>query len=124
MEIYYDDVDSEVLVVKADGGLNAQTAEGFVEELEKLVEAGLRKIIVDCSSLDYISSYGIGVLIMLHSHLTRHGGDVKFAAVKGVIVEVLRLTRLNKLFEIYPDVSRARLAFRPKNDGVARPTER
>ncbi len=115
MEFYYDDVDSEVLVIKADGGLNARTAEGFVEDLEKLVDAGLRKIIVDCSELDYISSFGLGVLIRLHGRLARHGGNVKIASVKGMIVEVMRLTKLNKLFEIYPDVSRARLAFRPKN---------
>ena len=115
MEIYYDDVDSEVLVIKADGGLNAGTAEGFVEDLEKLVDVGPRKIIDDCSALDYISSFGLGVLIRLHSRLARHGGNVKIASVKGMIVEVMRLTKLNKLFEIYPDVSRARLAFRPKN---------
>ncbi len=115
MEFYYDNVDSDVLVIKADGGLNAQTAEGFVEDLEKLVDAGLRKIIVDCSELDYISSFGLGVLIRLHGRLARHGGNVKIASVKGMIVEVMRLTKLNKLFEIYPDVSRARLAFRPKN---------
>ena len=102
-------------MIKADGGLNARTAEGFVEDLEKLVDAGLRKIIVDCSELDYISSFGLGVLIRLHSRLARHGGNVKIASVKGMIVEVMRLTRLNKLFEIYPDVSRARLSFRPKN---------
>ncbi len=119
MEIYYDDVDSEVLVIKADGGLNAGTAEGFVEDLEKLVDAGLRKIIVDCSGLDYISSFGLGVLVRLHGHLARHGGNVKIAAVKGMIVEVMRLTKLNKLFEIYPDVSRARLAFRPKTADTA-----
>jgi len=124
VEFYYDNVDSDVLVIKADGGLNAQTAEGFVEDLEKLVDAGLRKIIVDCSELDYISSFGLGVLIRLHGRLARHGGNVKIASVKGMIVEVMRLTKLNKLFEIYPDVSRARLAFRPKNKGVARPTER
>ena len=76
MELYYDDVDSEVLVIKADGGLNARTAEGFVEDLEKLVDAGLRKIIVDCSELDYISSFGLGVLIRLHGRLARRGGDV------------------------------------------------
>ena len=119
MELYYDDVDSEVLVIKADGGLNARTAEGFVEDLEKLVDAGLRKIIVDCSELDYISSFGLGVLVRLHSRLARHGGNVKIASVKGMIVELMRLTKLNKLFEIYPDVSRARLAFRPKTPDTA-----
>ncbi len=114
MEIYYDDVDSDVLVLKADGGLNARTAESFVSDLEKLVDAGLRKIIVDCSGLSYISSYGLGVLVRLHGRLGRHGGNVKIASVKGVVVEVLRVTKLNTIFEIYPDVARARLAFRPK----------
>lgn len=116
METYYDDVDEDVLVIKADGGLNARTAEPFVEDMEKLVEAGLRKIIVDCSTLDYISSFGLGVLIRLHGRLARSGGDVKIASVKGMIAEALRITRLNKLFEIYPDVARARLAFRPRTE--------
>ncbi len=43
-----------------------------------------------------------------------HGGDVKIASVKGALPNVLQVTGLNKLFEIYPDVNRARLAFRPK----------
>jgi len=115
VEIYYDNDDSDVLVIRADGGLNARTAEGFVEELEQLVDSGLRKIIVDCSELNYISSFGLGVLVRLHGRLAHHGGNVKIASVKGVIVEVMRLTKLDNLFEIYPDVSRARLAFRPKN---------
>ena len=115
MEFYYDDVDDDVLIVTADGGLNARTAEQFVSSIEKLVDAGLRKIIVDCNKLDYISSYGIGVLVRLHNRIARLGGDVKFASVQGLIIEVLRLTRLNTMFAIYSDVSRARLAFRPKD---------
>ena len=112
MEFYYDEVQDDVLIVKADGGLNAQTADQFVESLEKMVDGGLRKIIVDCSALEHISSYGLGVLIRLHKRLDEQAGDVKFAAVKGVIVDILRMTRLNKLFAIYPDVQTARMAFK------------
>ncbi len=112
MEFYYDEVQDDVLIVKADGGLNAQTADQFVESLEKMVDGGLRKIIVDCSNLEHISSYGLGVLIRLHKRLDEQAGDVKFASVKGLIVDILRMTRLNKLFAIYPDVQKARLAFK------------
>ncbi len=112
MEFYYDEVQDDVLIVKADGGLNAQTSNEFVESLEKMVDGGLRKIIVDCSKLDHISSYGIGVMIRLHKRLDEKAGDVKFASVKGLIVEILRMTRLNKLFAIYPDVQSAKLAFK------------
>jgi anti-anti-sigma factor len=44
------------------------------------VDAGVDKIIVDCSRLEYISSYGIGVLVRLHKALMARGGDVKIAA--------------------------------------------
>ncbi len=114
MEFYYDEIDNDVLIITADGGLNADTSEQFVQSIEKLVDGGLKKIIVDCDKLDYISSSGLRVLVRLHNRMKRQGSDVKLASVKGPMPDVLQVTGLNKLFEIYPDVNRARLAFRPK----------
>lgn len=113
MEFYYHETDKDMLIIRADGGLNIQTAAQFTRELEGLIDGGLRKIIVDCERLDYISSYGLGVLARLHAKLKHRGGDVKLAGVKGMAVSVLRATRLDSLLEMYPDVDRARLMFRP-----------
>jgi hypothetical protein len=46
--------------------------------------------------------------------MKQHEGDVKIASAKSALLDVLRLTRLDRRLEIYPDVSRARLAFKPK----------
>ena len=70
---------------------------------------------VDCSRLDTITSYGLGVLVRLHSKLAKIGGDVKLACVKGLIEQVFKVTHLNRIFEMYPNVSRACLMFRPKD---------
>jgi anti-anti-sigma factor len=113
MEFYYHELDRNVLVLAADGGLNADTAKQFVNELESLVDAGVTKIIVDCTHLDFISSYGVGVLVRLHNKLAKHGGDVKIAAVHNAVLKALSIMRMNKLFGIYSDVNAARLAFRP-----------
>jgi len=115
MEFYHDEIDNDVLILVADGGLNTDTADQFITDLEKLVDAGVRKIIVDCGKLTYISSFGLGVLLRLHKRLQQHGGDVKLASIEGIVPQALQLTRLDKFFEIYPDVNRARLAFRPKD---------
>jgi anti-sigma B factor antagonist len=113
VEFYYHEIDGSVLVLRADGGINADNAGQFVSDLEKLVDAGLTKIIVDCSGLEHISSYGVGVLLRLHKRLARHGGDVKLAGVHSKIATILRITRADQFFDLYPDVDRARLAFRP-----------
>lgn len=112
MQFHIDETDGDVLVIQADGGLNAGTAPQFMGDLEKLVDGGLRKIIVDCTKLNYISSYGLGVLMTVHKQMAKHGGDVKVCCVKGVVHEVLRMVKMDQFFQSYPDVNRARLAFR------------
>ena len=69
-------------------------------------------MIIDSTRLSYISSYGIGVLVRLHNRLAKHGGDVKFASLQSTILKALTVVRVGKLFEMYPDVNQARLAFR------------
>ena len=115
MEFYYHELDNSVLILRADGGINADNAHQFVADLEKIVDAGIRKIIVDCGGLDHISSYGIGVLLRVHKRLARHGGDVKLAGIHAGIVRILQIARMDSVFDIYPDVNRARLAFRPRD---------
>jgi anti-anti-sigma factor len=112
MEFYYHDIDRDLIVLSADGGLNADTADAFVQQLESLVDAGVTKIIVDCTRLDYISSYGVGVLLRLHKKLRKHGGNVKVAAAKSMVLRAMTVLRMGSMFEIYEDVDRARLAFR------------
>lgn len=112
MEFYYHETDGDVLIIRADGGLNAQNAEEFVAKIRQLVDAGLRKLIVDCSHLDYISSVGLAVLLRLHKQIAAHGGNLKVAGLKGMVAQVLAVTSLNKVFHLYPDVDQARLSLR------------
>lgn len=112
MEFYYDEVDGDVLIIRADGGLNGDTIGQFMTEIEQLVDAGLKRIIVDCEHLEFISSAGLAALMRLHKKMATHGGDVKVAAVRKLIVQVFEVTHLSSVFDIYPDVNAARLAFR------------
>jgi len=112
MEFYYHGVDENVLILSADGGLDAMNAREFVAILERVIQAGPRKLLVDCTQLTYISSYGIGLLGQLHSTLARQGGHVKLAAVRGKVAKLLELSGLNQTFEIYTSVDDALVAFR------------
>lgn len=115
MKFYFSEVEDDILIINADGGLNSKNADQFVNDLIAFIEAGQSKIVVDCSRLDCISSYGLGVLVRLHNKLAKLGGDVKLACVKGLVEQVLTITRLNSIFEIFPDVSRDCLMLRPKD---------
>lgn len=111
MEFYYSKTHKDILVLSADGGLNKQNAEQFVGELQQLVDAGARKLIVDCTQLKYISSYGMGILLRLHKRLADQGGEIKLAAIDNLVVKVLRLVKLDTVFEIYPNIDEAKASF-------------
>jgi len=112
MELYYHDTDRDVLILSADGGIDSYNASELVSELGTLVDAGARKLIVDCSRLGFISSYGIAVLVRLHKKLAERGGDVKLAALENRVARLIDLVGLERVFQIYPNVDDARNAFR------------
>ena len=112
MEFYYNEVDKDVLILRADGGLSAENGHRFIGDLVKLVDAGLKKIIIDCGPLGHISSYGLSLLLRLRGKLRERGGDVKVCSVKGIISDALRVLGMGRIFGLYGDVNEARLAFR------------
>ncbi len=112
MEFCFDTVQDNVLILKATGTLDSRAAAQFRESIGKMVEVRLWNIIIDCSELDHLSIYGLGVLVRLHRQVDNKFGDVKIASAGGWIVAALLATHLNGLFKIYRDVDRAREAFK------------
>ncbi len=104
-------LDGEILAIVLRGNLDAATTPEFEREVQKHLDAGYSKIIIDCRYLGYVSSIGIGALITLQSRLRRRGGTAKLAAILGPVMQVLRLVRLDKVFDIYGDLEFARKSF-------------
>lgn len=112
MEFNYEQVENNVLVLRVDGGLDSSNAREFGDKVQKLVDAGHTRLILDCTKLDYISSMGVAVLLRLHGNMKPLGGDVKLASLHGTVWDVISIFQLDKVFAIYPDVPQAQLAFR------------
>ncbi|MFO0874072.1 MAG: STAS domain-containing protein [Phycisphaerales bacterium] len=108
------DRDHNLMVLAIDGGLDNRTAEEFVAQVTQLVEGGVNRIIVDCAALNYVSSAGLAALLRVHARMRRLEGDVRLAGLRHAVAQVLRLTHLDRLLEMYPDVEQARLSFRAK----------
>jgi len=117
MEFYYGDTDRDVLILRADGGIDGHNVQEFLNQLQRLIEAGARNLVVDCGGLGYISSFGITTFIRLHKRMAECGGDVKLAAVRPPLFRLLEITRLNEVFHSYPSVEEALKAFRARRPG-------
>lgn len=82
-------------------------------ELEKAVK-GKEKInlVIDLSNVDYVSSAVLGRLVKIFKMVKELKGKMKLAGVKNNILQVFKITKLDKMFEIHPTRDKAVKSFR------------
>lgn len=100
----------EVLVMEVDGRLDSVSADFLVDCVEGHIKRGVRKIVLDCSNLEYVSSMGLAALIRANSKMKGQGGLVALVQVPGLVADVVRITHLDKLLNIYSSVEEAAAA--------------
>ncbi len=94
--------DNGTLVIRLGGSLDAESTEYFFDCVKDEIERGRDHIVINCADLGFISSVGLGALVRARSRVSKSGGEIYFARISARILEVLRLTRLDKAFDIYP----------------------
>jgi anti-sigma B factor antagonist len=58
---------------------------------------------MDLKGVDYIDSTGLGALVMCATTLRRNGGNIKLVSLNRRNIELLVMTKLATVFEIFVD---------------------
>jgi anti-sigma B factor antagonist len=97
------------IVVEASGKL--ERGEPFVDlrELAKRLTAdeGSRHVILDMAGISYVDSSGLGLLLSIYATIRNQGGELKLLNVAPRVHEVLRMTKLLQVFDIFDDEKKA-----------------
>ncbi len=72
------------------------TFSGFIDE-------GAKKIVLDFSETAFISSIVLASMVFMLKRAKEAGGDLVLSGVKDKVAEVLKITNLDKVFEIFED---------------------
>ena len=97
-----------VSVLTLDGTmLGGPDAAEINNTLHKLIDAKKKKIVIDLGSVSLMNSSGLGILIGGVTTMRNAGGDLKLAAVSPKVMNLLTITKLVSVFEIYDTVKKA-----------------
>ena len=106
------------------GGVNVVFLEGSLKggsEVTKLhgavknsLDNKTDKIVIDLKDVHWMGSVGIGILICCLTAVKNAGGEMKLSDLTDKIHELLRMTKLEKIFEIHPDAETAVSSFNNK----------
>lgn len=81
--------------------LDASNSMPFKDKLTELVDKGYVNLLIDLSKTMFIDSSGLGALVGKISTCRKSGGDVRLIAPTQRVMEVLKITNLDKVLKIY-----------------------
>ena len=93
------DLDGNIIM----GGGSAQLR----ETIRRLIQEGNEKINLNLAGVKYIDSSGVGELVSSSVALSRVGGQLKLLNMPQKVEEVMTLSSLLSIFEVYEDESKA-----------------
>ncbi len=82
----------KVLVLKPEGRLDSNTINGAEADMFAHLEKGETRIVIDLSDLDYISSSGLRLVLMMGKRLSLKGGKLALCGLKPQIREVFEIS--------------------------------
>ncbi|HEU0120239.1 MAG TPA: STAS domain-containing protein [Bryobacteraceae bacterium] len=106
-----------IVILDAKGQIVAgDSADRLRAYLRTLAEEGRANAILNLAQVDYIDSSGLGALVMSFSALRKKDGALKLLNLTRRNVELLVLTKLETVFEVFDDEQNAVNSFFPNRE--------
>jgi anti-sigma B factor antagonist len=106
-------VREDIAILTLKGRLTLGESNLIREKVAQLAAAGRFKIVADITNVDYIDSTGLGILVICFTSLKKQGGALKLVNPNKRNVELLLLTKLHTVFEVFNEVQDAVNSFFP-----------
>jgi anti-sigma B factor antagonist len=103
----------DVVILDLDGEVRiGDSATALRGAIRGLIAAGNQKILLNLAGVKYIDSSGIGELIANYTTVGRGGGQLKLLNLTEKVQDLLVITKLLTVFDVYEEESEALSSFK------------
>jgi anti-anti-sigma factor len=96
-----------IQAARPQGRLDSNSGPVFEKELLGYIEGGCRRLLLDFSELNYISSAGLRIVLVAAKRIKAAGGRLVLAALNAQVNEVFEISGFNRILDIEPDYASA-----------------
>lgn len=86
--------------------------EGLDLQIKELIAAGMRKMLLDLTDLEYFDSAALALLVHVSGELASQDGELRIAAANERIRAVLKLTHTDRMLHLYNDLASSLSGFK------------
>ncbi len=103
--------DGRVVVVDIPKRLTSDTSDDLKTILKNLVEDKKHNIVINLEKTAYMDSSGLGSVVSKIAATRANKGDIRLAAVQKYVADLLDLTHIDQILQIYDSVDDAVRSF-------------
>jgi len=101
-----------VTVIEIDGRIVlGEESNSFREKVKGFLSAGKKKIVLNLANVTYIDSAGLGTLVATFHSARSQGATLKLSHLGAKFKEVLQVTKLMTVFDVYDTETAAIASF-------------
>ncbi len=101
----------DIDVITINGRVDSRTAPELGDCLSRQIDQGSAYLVINFSSVDYMSSAGLRELVSALKRVKSIGGDIRLCCVPPRVNEVFELSGLSSIFYVFEDQSSALESF-------------
>lgn len=94
-------------ILSLNGRIDTATAPELEQAINKAIDGGSRKILLDFAGVSYISSGGLRVLLATAKKLKNPGDKFGICGLSPEVLKILKLAGFTSIFSIYPSEGEA-----------------
>jgi anti-anti-sigma factor len=98
---------ANAVVVHVSGRLDQDTCEAFRAEVMALMDSAAQPggaMVLDLSSLEYVSSAGLRCFMLASRQAKAQHGRIFVAALQPMVAEIFEISHFNLVFQVFPTV--------------------
>lgn len=94
-------------VLQVTGRMDAVSSTDFDKTCQAQLEKGAKKMVLDLTHLEYISSAGLRSMLSLAKRLKTGGGSLALCNLNGIVKEVVTVSGFDQILPIFANVADA-----------------
>ncbi len=111
MNINIDEKGTAVLIEVKEERLDAHNSSELKTQMLSLFDEGKNNLVIDLQDVRFVDSSGLGSLVSGFKNASARNGNLKLSGLQPQVKSMFELTRLHRVFEIFPGSEEALASF-------------
>lgn len=90
-----------LVVLRLEGRVDATSSPLLERKIASVIELGVKKILMDFSKVDYLSSAGLRLMLSGTKKLKTQEGRLVFSGINDEVMEIIKMAGFEKILDLF-----------------------